>query len=110
VDFQLLFELRVSLIQGKPLPLPLLRVMRERGWVALPPPEEWVHVRAAHEGATQKTIEAFSYDLAVPRITLLGEREIALHARAFDDADIEALLVEEMEVDEQDCEDEDGDY
>ena len=111
VDFQLLFELRVALIQGKPLPLPLLRVMRERGWVSIPPPEKWIHVRAALEGASQETIEAYSYDLAVPIVLPVGRRELALHIRTYDDPIVEELFAEEMdgaEVDEDDAEDEDS--
>jgi len=111
VDFQLLFELRVALIQGKPLPLPMLRVMRERGWVFIPPPETWVHVRAALEEASQETIEAFSYDLAIPKLTWAGREELALHTRTYEDVDIVGLLEEEMdgeEVDEPDDEGEDS--
>lgn len=110
VDFQLLFELRAAQIQGKPLSLPLLRIFRARGWVTVPPREEWIHVRAAPEGASQKTIEAYSYDLATPKLTPLGKRELALHVLMFEDGDVEGLLEDEMdgeEVDEADSEDED---
>jgi len=111
VDWQLLFELRISLLHGKPLPMTTLRIMRERGWIALPLPEQWVSVRAVlSDDVSQETIEAFSYVLAVPILLPVGERELNLFTSFYADEDIEALYSEELdgEVDDVDIEDEDG--
>lgn len=111
VDWQLLFELRISILHGKPLPLTTLRIMRERGWIVLPPHEQWVPVRAALlDDVSQETIEAYSYVLAVPVLLPVGRRELALFTRAYDEDDIKELYAEELEgeVDDADLEDEDG--
>jgi len=97
LDWQLLFELRISLILGKPLPLPVLRVMRARGWVFIPPQDLWVHVRAAMEGSPEETIEAFSYHVAVPKLTATGVRELHLHSRHHDDDFMEDILESEFD-------------
>jgi len=108
VDLQLLFELRVALMQERPLPLAMLRVMRERGWVVLPASDTWVHVRAVLEDATEDTVDAYSYDLGAILVTRAGARELILHLHRFSDADIRACLADEMDEEEVDeAEDED---
>lgn len=111
VDWQLLFELRVALLQKRPLPMTTLRIMRERGWIAIPLPEQWIPVRAAlADDVSQETIEAYSYVLATPILLEVGRREMNLFSRVYDDADLEGLYAEELEgeVDDADLEDEDG--
>jgi len=111
LDWQLLFELKAALLQGRPLPLTTLRIMRERGWIALPPYEQWVPVRAVLSGdASQETIERYSYVLATPVLLPVGQRELALFSRVYDDDAINDLYAEELlgeEVDEPDGEDDD---
>lgn len=98
VDWQLLFELRLALLHGKPLPLTTLRLMRARGWVDLPPKDEWVPVRAVMTGdVSQETIEAYSYTLAKPIVLPVGRREIALFTKLHPDDDIEVFYAEEMD-------------
>lgn len=88
-----------------------LRIMRERGWIAIPLPEQWIPVRAAlADDVSQETIEAYSYVLATPILLEVGRREMNLFSRVYDDADLEGLYAEELEgeVDDADLEDEDG--
>jgi hypothetical protein len=108
MDWQLLFELRVSILLNKPLPLPVLRIMRARGWVSLPPPEEWVYVRAVLEDAPEQTIERYSHHVAIPRLLHVGQEELALFQRRYRDEAVEDMLAHEMDgspVDEEDDED-----
>lgn len=104
VDWQLLFELSVALLHKKPLPLTTLRIMRERGWIELPPKEQWIPVRAALlDDVTQETIEAYSYTLATPIVLPVGLREVQLFNRLYPDETVNEIYEEEM--DDAECED-----
>lgn len=107
VDDQLLSEIRLALLQGKHLPVSLLRIATARGWVHEPKPCEIVNVRAALEDAPDETLESFSQSLAAPNLTRSGRKELVLHSKYYDDELIESLLGLGSDADEDDEEDED---
>ena len=106
VDWQLLFELRVSILHEKPLPMAMLRTMRARGWIDLPPRSQWISVRATSvDDPAQETLEEYSYTLAHPTILPVGQRELELFSKLHPDEDVEMFYEEEMDdVDQEDDE------
>jgi len=107
VDAQLLLELRMSIMQFRPLPISLIYILEARGWVCRPQPFEIIWVRAALEDSPETTIESLSQELAVPRLTPCGCRELSLHARRYPDRFIVDSLDALGGVDEWDEEDDD---
>lgn len=104
LDFQLLVELRLGFIEGALLPISTLRVLRARGWVKLPPIEEWAYVEA--EGDDEALPPT---DFAVTRLHLtpVGRREMMLFSTHFNDAAVYSTLIDDegVDPDDADCDD-----
>lgn len=104
LDFQLLVELRISLIEGALLPISTLRIMRARGWISLPPVEAWAFVEA---GDGEDDIEPTDFAVTHVRLTEVGRREIALFSERYDDAEVYGVLIEDegVDLDDEPCDD-----
>jgi hypothetical protein len=111
LDFQLLVELRLGLIEGALLPISTLRILRERGWVKVPTCEEWAYVEAEPDEDDESTASLPPTDFAVASVQLteLGERELTLFSKRFSDVDVYGVLAEDQGVDlDDDACDDDG--
>lgn len=112
LDFQLLFELRLGVIEGEALPVSTLRILRTRGWVELPSADEWLFIEADEEEDEDgiDTLSSVNFALTQIRLTPLGAREVALFAQRVSDTEMYGILVDEesgrVDALEEPCDDE----
>lgn len=103
MDWQLLAELSHAIHRGQLVPVPVLRLLAVRGWVRAPSPDDVLHVNVYRRQPYQEPLIAIpqaDYCLGAPRLTLAGERELALFAKEWDYDDVSEILDDDTEDDE----------